>query len=373
MKKIGLITIYHVPNFGSVLQAYATQIVLEKMNMECHIINYEYPNEWHYSQGTKKQNFKSRIGHLLGIHPLHRRDNKLDLFKKRHFNFTKKYRNIDELRNADWNGYDILAVGSDQVWNSRFTLGDTVFMLSFAPEGMKRIAISSSFATKSIPNEFTDRYKKHLSKFKAISVRESNGIEIIKEQLQLTIEPSIVLDPTLLLSKEEWLDTVGRTCHKKGKKYILLYMLTYAFEPRPYIFNIIKELQKKDDYEVLALEGYTTAEKADGIKMIDKSDSSIFDFINLFANADIVVTSSFHGTAFAVNFGIPVISVVPDGNNDDRQSSLLRSLGLDKCIAINGSNNINLEPGYDIAKTDEKIRKMRKESLDWIYKNIFAE
>ena len=150
-------------------------------------------------------------------------------------------------------------------------------------------------------------------------------------------------------------------------------MLTYAFEPRPYIFEIIKELQIQNDYDVIALEGYTPPQMANGIKMIDKRDSSISEFIDLFANADIVVTSSFHGTAFAVNFGIPVISVVPDGNNDDRQSSLLQSLGLDKCIAINGSNNINLEPGYDIAKTDEKIRKKRKESLDWIYKNIFAE
>lgn len=373
MKNIGLITIYQVPNFGSVLQAYATQIVLEKMGMQCKIINYNYPNEWHYSKGIAKESIRSKIGHFFGILPLHRKANKLIKFKEEHFNFTRLYKNYDELRNEDWSEYDIFAVGSDQVWNSRFTLGDTAFMLSFIPDNKRRISISSSFATESIPEGLVNKYKKHLQKFNAISVRESNGMDIIEKQLQLDIAPTLVPDPTLLLSKEEWISVVPSSKFKKKKEYILLYMLTYAFEPRPYIFEIIKELQKQNDYDVIALEGYTPPQMANGIKMIDKRDSSISEFIDLFANADIVVTSSFHGTAFAVNFGIPVISVVPEGNSDDRQSSLLKSLDLDNCIAINGSNNINIEPRYDIAKTNEKICRMRKESLDWIYRSIFTK
>ena len=94
----------------------------------------------------------------------------------------------------------------------------------------------------------------------------------------------------MLLSKEEWLETIPRSTFKKKKKYILLYMLTYAFEPRPYIFDILKHMQQQDDYDILALEGYTPKEDANGLEMIDKTDSSIPEFIDMFANADIVVT-----------------------------------------------------------------------------------
>lgn len=100
-------------------------------------------------------------------------------------------------------------------------------------------------------------------------------------------------------------------------------MLTYAFEPRPYIFDVLKYLKEQEDYDIIVLEGYTPITKACGLNMINKTDSSISEFIDLFANADVVVTSSFHGTAFAVNFGIPVISIVPGDKGDDRQSSLL--------------------------------------------------
>lgn len=369
-KKVGLITIYHVPNYGSVLQTYATQVLLEKLGMECHVINYKYPNEWHYMQGTPKQSLKSYIGHLFGINPRHRKANKLKQFKKEHFKFTSLYKNLDELRNADWSEYDMFAVGSDQVWKSQFTRSDSVFMLSFIPEEIYRISIASSFATKSIPEALRDKYKKYLSRFNAISVRERNGIDIIKDELQLDSTPEIVLDPTLLLSKEEWLSVIPRSSFKKKKKYILLYMLTYAFEPRPYIFEVLKHIKSQEDYDIIALEGYTPANRANGIEMIDKTDSSIQEFIDLFANADIVVTSSFHGTAFAVNFGTPLISVVPEGNSDDRQSTLLKSMELNDCIANSRLPIECIKYRYDKEKAIQNLNNLRRQSIAWIKKSI---
>ena len=368
--KIGLITIYHVPNFGSVLQTYATQVLLEKLGHECHIINYKYPNEWHHAQGTPRQSLKAKIGHLFGLKPAHRKTNKLIDFKKKYFNFTMLYKSLDELKKADWSSYDMFVVGSDQVWKSQFTRCDSAFMLSFIPDNKERISIASSFATKSIPDKFREKYKKHLSRFKAISVREQNGIDIINKELQLKCTPEVILDPTLILSKEEWLKTVPRSSFKKKKKYILLYMLTYAFEPRPYIFEVLKHLQSKEDYDIIALEGYTPAEKANGVVMIDKTDSSISEFIDFFANADIVVTSSFHGTAFAVNFGIPLISIVPDGDGDDRQSSFLRSVGLECCIAIVDTPIDHIKHYYDRKKTEENLTICRNKSIKWINDNI---
>ncbi len=369
-KRVGLITIYHVPNYGSVLQTYATQILLEKLGYECDIINYKYPNEYHHSLGRPKQSLKSKIGRLFGLSASHRKANKLESFKKKHFNFTELYSHLNELKSANWDKYDMFVVGSDQVWKSKYTLGDTAFLLSFVPDKKKRISIASSFATNSIPAEYRERYRKHLEKFNAISVREQNGINIIKNELQLDCTPEVVLDPTLLLSREEWLNTIPRSNFRKKKKYILLYMLTYAFEPRPYIFEVLKHLQSQDDYEIIALEGYTPAGQAQGIEMIDKTDSSIPEFIDLFANADVVVTSSFHGTAFAVNFGIPLVSIVPGDKGDDRQSSLLKTIGLDCCIANTKTEIKNIKYRYDKCKSLQNLENLRNNSINWVSKKM---
>ncbi|MBQ8543010.1 MAG: polysaccharide pyruvyl transferase family protein [Bacteroidaceae bacterium] len=366
MKKVGLITIYHVPNYGSVLQTYATQTLLEKLGCKCNIINYKYPNEYHYSLGRPKQSIKSKIGSLLGLSAGHRKANKLEAFKKKHFNFTKLYSHLNELKTANWEGYDMFVVGSDQVWKSKFTLGDTAFLLSFVPDYKKRVSIASSFATSSVPEEYRETYKRELEKFNAISVRENNGISIIKDELKLNKDVQVVLDPTLLLSKEDWLSAVPRSTFKKKKKYILLYMLTYAFEPRPYIFEVLKQLQSQEDYDIIALEGYTPKERANGIEMINKADSSIPEFIDLFANADVVVTSSFHGTAFAVNFGIPLISIVPGDKGDDRQSSFLKNVGLNGCIATAGTAIDNINYRYAPKKAEENLAELRRKSIEWI-------
>ena len=369
-RKAGLITIYHVPNYGSVLQTFATQRLLEKLGYECDIINYKYPNEYHHSLGRQKPSLKSKIGRIFGLSAHHRKANKLECFKKRHFNFTKLYSHLNELRTADWESYDMFVVGSDQVWKSKFTLGDTAFLLSFVPDDKKRVSIASSFATSSVPEEYREIYKRELEKFSAISVRENNGVSIIKDELKLNKEVQVVLDPTLLLSKEDWLSAVPRSTFKKKKKYILLYMLTYAFEPRPYIFEVLKQLQSQEDYDIIALEGYTPKERANGIEMINKADSSIPEFINLFANADVVVTSSFHGTAFAVNFGIPLISIVPDDKGDDRQSSFLKNVGLNGCIATTETPVDCINCFYDHKDVKRNLSELRNKSINWIKENL---
>lgn len=368
--KVGLITIYHVPNFGSVLQTYATQEVLRKLGYECVVLQYQYPNEWHYAQGRVRPSLKSRIGRLLGLKPTHRKANKLEKFRRKFFNFSRPYSDLDAMKTEDWNEYHAVVVGSDQVWKPQFTLGDSAFLLSFLPDDKYRISIASSFASKSVPEQFRDKYKEYLSKFNAISVREQNGIDIINNELKINCNPTIVLDPTLLLSREEWLKAIPRSTFKKKKKYILFYMLAYAFEPRPYIFEVLKYLQTQDDYEILALEGYTTPDKACGVEMIDKRDSSIPEFIDLFANADVVVTSSFHGTAFAVNFGIPLISVVPNGNSDDRQSSFLKNVGLENCIATVDIPIGDIRYNYNTVAIQNKLQALRDNSIDWIKNHI---
>ena len=365
MEKIGLITIWNVPNYGSVLQAYATQVLIEKQGYKCDIINYHYPNRWHYQQGLRKPSIIGKIGRLFGIKPAHRKYNKLARFRKRNFHFSRKYDSLDALKGEDWSDYSVIAVGSDQVWNYKFTKADSAFMLSFVPNSVKRISIASSFAVDSIPLDLRQKYKDELQKFSALSIREKNAFKIMHDELDIASNVQLLLDPTLLIDKHQWIKLVNKSKYST-KKYILLYMLTYAFDPRSCVFEILKYYQDKLGYDIYVLEGYVKIKNVSGLRVKDMTDSGINDFLDLFNNAELVVTSSFHGTAFAVNFGKPLVSVVPPNKEDDRQTTLLTALGLEHCI-VNANSSLNdVNPYYDVNKTLEALEIMRQNAKAWL-------
>ena len=144
-------------------------------------------------------------------------------------------------------------------------------------------------------------------------------------------------------------------------------MLTYAFEPRPYIFDVLKFYQEKFGYDIYALEGYNDAKQVKGLRIVDKTDSSLSEFIDLFANADLVVTSSFHGTAFAINFGVPLVSIVPnDLNSDDRQLTLLKKLNLEKCCATTSTPIQDIDARYNSELISNNLSLFRERSIAWL-------
>lgn len=364
MKKVLLVTIFKVPNFGSVLQAYATQQILEQNGCECHVLNYDHLYSEHSRQhGIKPKSWKSKLAYQLGLFPYHRKEKKLSKFVDQHLNVTTHYDSLAEIARAEGRGYDYYIVGSDQVWNSRFTFCDPVFLLNFidtSETSNKCISIASSFACKKLDEKYEQKYKDGIEKFKSLSVREINGIKILNK-LGRT-DGKLLLDPTLLLSKDQWGQLSTNRC--LGKRYILLYMLTYAFEPRPYIYDVLKVYQNKMKCKIIVLEGYREFENTD-LEFEDATDSSISDFVDYFMHASLVVTTSFHGTAFALNFGVPLISVVPNGG-DDRQCALLEQLNL-KCCTLRVNDDINrVNPFYDANAEQNKLQEIREDGLQWI-------
>lgn len=367
MKRVALLTIFQVPNYGSVLQAYATQRVLEKLGCQCDVINYRYPNHWHYAQGLPKRSLKAKIAGLLGVKPAHRKANKLKKFIKEKLHLTREYADFADLRREDWlKKYDLVAVGSDQVWNTRFNKGDAAFVLSFLPDEMRRISIASSFACRNLDDRFRSHFYRHLSKFNFLSVREENGRDIIFELFKGEKEADVLLDPTLLLDKEEWLELLpGNMPHpNKGRKYILLYGLYYSFEPRPMIFELVKKYKELLKCDVIVLEGAPRAIDNCGFDFINAMDSSVEEFLNLFKCADFVVTSSFHGTAFAMNMECPLISVVPD-SGDDRISTLLAKVGCSE-RGIRTSDDLPDVPLDVSTRCHEALPALRKHALRWL-------
>ena len=368
--KLGLITIYNVPNFGSVLQAYATQYILEQLGHECNIIKYRYPNE---RQRVVKKNLKMRLYSLtskLGLVPQQRKSNKLNKFRAENYNFTKSYNSLEDLIEENWNDYDGFVVGSDQVWNTRYTKGEPAFLLSFVPDGKKRFSIASSFASDKLPREYIEQFKSNLQRFDAISVREEEGKTIITKQLCIEQNVFVCLDPTLLLSRDQWRLLTQRRKSKISQPYILYYMWAYAFEPRPYINKVVKYFKEKTGINtIIALEG---APKTDieGIKYENKESSTISEFIDLFANASLVITSSFHGTAFAINMNIPLVSIVPGDRKDSRQSFFLKSVGADNCIVRVGQGLDTINPNYNNELISDNLKNLRKKNMEWLKAHI---
>lgn len=349
---------HKVLNYGSVLQAYATLKVIQEMGYDCELIDYIYPNDYQFERGTPKRSLFSYLRILIRNYAWYRRRRKLKEFWSEEFSLSANYKNHAAIFEKP-PVYDIYITGSDQVWNPRFMKGDAAFLLGFTPLGAKRIAFSSSFACKELDDSVKEIYKELLSRYAHISTREKGGSQLIEELLGKKVP--VTLDPTLLLNAEEWKTLASKKKNNfANRQYILFYFLGYAFDPRPYIYDLLHYVQTETQLEIIS---FSVLPK-DFNKVTIVADASPYDYLYLFENASYVITSSFHGTAFAANFGIPLYSVVKSkSSDDDRQSTLLNALGIDNCIVPVNTDFTLLNPGYDKEKEQKKLQEIRMGSL----------
>ncbi|MFD2742979.1 MULTISPECIES: polysaccharide pyruvyl transferase family protein [Sphingobacterium] len=365
--KVGLLTMHKVINYGSFLQAYATQTIIGSLGYVCEIIDYKYPNQWQHDRGSIRRGKLKRLIHQLvkpfGLISEHRKEKKIIDAMNRYYNLSVvAYNSPEEIKSAPPE-YDIYLTGSDQTWNARFTKGDPTFLLGFVSNGGRKVSFSSSLASNKIEEQYINLFKELLSEYDAISVRENNGVRLVESLASRT--PPVTLDPTLVLTKEDWKvlsKSISTRLHREN--YILFYMLSYAFEPRPYIYQLLKYWQEQTGLIVLS---FTKIPAEYEIRYIYCGDSGIPEYLHYFEHANYVVTSSFHGTAFAVNFGIPLLSVVSSANSgDDRQSSFLTKVKLTNCIVPIGSEFDRLNPVYDEIVAWDQLNFLRKESLNYL-------
>lgn len=366
-------TIFQVPNYGSVLQAFATQTVLEGLGYECAVINYRYPNSWHlrnhYSLAFRLRWWLRDKLIRFKLKSPQKHAEAIDNFRRKYLNLTREYSDLKALEAADWGPYKAVITGSDQVWNHRFLKGDKAFMLSFVNDPTRKISIASSFAAAKVPEPFTDYYRHFLSRYKAISVREKSGMDIIKNQLFLGIEPQVLLDPAMLMTAQQWDAALGLADKAKDEDYILVYILDYAFNPYPKVYDVIREMRRRLGCRVIAVGEWKMPEGGD---ISVEPDASPERFVELIRGARCVITSSFHGTAFALNYGRPLVPIVPT-THDDRQSSLLQALGLERLTVTNETPVENICPDYDSRATLERLNKTRASNIAWISEALKAD
>lgn len=372
MKTIGIITIHKVYNYGSILQAFALQTVCERLGFQVEIIDYRFPNAFHFAKmecESHKKNVKAFILKLCYGLALYKQHRAIDCFVSQYLHLSeRKYASPDELK-ASPPQYDIYMTGSDQVWNPRYCYGDPSFLLHFVPAGRGKIAYAASIGNVIAEKSIADEYKKLLAEYQAISVRELSSRFLLQKLIHKDVP--VVLDPTLLLSPSEWAKLMRKP--QQQEKYILCYYLNYSFDPYPYVDQLTTYLHEQTGYKIVRI--VRPPERLLNRKMNFRVGLAVGDFLSLIAGASLVVTTSFHGTAFALNFSVPLFSVVAhrDGT-DSRQISLLESVGLGaRVLALGDPYPTKEQLPCDYGAAQKKLELLRKDSLAFLKNSLNVE
>lgn len=374
MKSIGIITIHKINNYGSVLQAYALQKVCEDLGYKVEIIDYAFPNKFHqnnkYSTASDTQPNEPKWIKALFAKALVRQHKGIRLFIDKYQNLSSnKYHKVEDFT-ANPPAYDVYITGSDQLWSPRHCNGDPAFMLYFAPDNALKISYAASIGSNAIPEELKNAYIGLLSRYKHISVRENTGADVIRSLINK--KATVVLDPTLLLNKDEW-NKIATPKRLVKKKYILCYFLNYTFNAFPYVDELARDMQKQTGYEIVRVA--RPPHKLSFINTTYQIGASPEEFLALVRDAEIVLTTSFHGTAFAVNYGKPVFTVVQDRNaSDSRQVSLMHNLGLDKqVLSIKDKFPTASDANYNVDNEQTVLNRLRLDSKLYLEKALKDE
>lgn len=372
MKTVGIITIHKIENYGSVLQAYALQRQCELLGYDVKVIDYQYPNKFQKAQPANIEpdsiiTTKQKILKYLYAIQILLHNHRIRGFSKRHHNLTDRcYLSPDDIL-TNPPKFDIYLTGSDQVWNSHFCKGDPTFLLHFAPDDANKVSYGSSFGSSGFNDKYKDLYIKLLSRYSSLSVREAAGIHIINNLIHK--ESKVVLDPTLLLGPSEW-NKIATPRRVIKEKYILCYFLNYAFDAYPYVDELADHFQKITGYKIVRVG--KPPKKIYGFNTKFVVEASPESFIALFRDAEMVLTTSFHGTAFSVNYGKPFISVIGSKDTkDSRVVDFLKLLNLEsQQLVMNETLPLVEKIYYDVVRTQESLNDLRKASIEYLSKSL---
>lgn len=299
--KIGIFTIIDNNNYGNRLQNYAVQEFLKKGKIVSQTLNNDaYTN-------SKKLYFLRKI--KWNLKKMRQKSNinleRLTSFKK--FNESINYFNRTITSYSRLNVFDYVVVGSDQVWNPNFGRLRDADLLCFVKQ-KKRIAFSASFGVDGIPDKMKKKVGKALKKFKAISVREDAGKKIVEELTGRT-DVEVLIDPTMLLTADEWDKVSKKPTMLKTDKYILNYFLGNLSDERR---NEINRVAKENSCEV--------------INILDKEspfyECGPSEFLYLEKNAFLICTDSFHSSVFGILYNTPFLVFEREDNNASMNSRL---------------------------------------------------
>lgn len=361
--KIAVITMHAVKNYGSVLQTYATQTILQRMGLDVEIIDYvrEKNLDENLLDTWTKNDFGIRktVKKAVLLPTVKRWKEVFGGYLEQEINLSK-YRYTSQ-RDFDEHPVvaDIYCTGSDQVWNSGWNNGiELPFFLTFAPDNSKKIALAASIGTTSVGQQEAEQIVPLLEKYTSISLREKSAMNVLKD---IGIENTqFCLDPTLLLSCADWMQYA--VFPKFKDPYVLVYQLNHDPE-----FDAFAETFTKQK----GLKLYRICTRYDQVRLPGKPIvlPEVRELLGWFIKAEYIITNSFHATAFSINLNKQFISIYPD-QYTSRISDVLTLFGLESRHPSSYDQfNIADQPiVYEIV--NEILERERENSLQVIWRMI---
>ena len=345
--RAGIVTFHKADNYGAVLQAYALQKKLTDLGVDSDFLEFDAPDR-------KAEPFDgpARKGPPAFVERLREagkaRTALFDEFRRRYLRCSAPPRGerAGELNDL----YDVFLAGSDQIWNLRLPEADARYFLPFAtPE--KRVSYAASFGMDKIPDNLRDWYAERLAGFRAISVREERGRELVQELTGR--DCTVCLDPVLLLDRADW---QALTVPCGDKPYLFLYMVGYDSG----LAARAKHEAEEQGLELrTAMAGFIPQYGFTAWSGVD-----VEQWLSLIYGCDGVFTNSFHCTAFAMLFGRPVMTALLQDGLARRNRRLVELLRLGGAESEGELADISAD---DFAL---RIRDRKRESLNYLRKSL---
>lgn len=369
--KIGIVThnIHH--GYGGTLQAFALQTVLRKLGHEPVTLRSltTYTKEPIKSMLDNKlrRAVKLLIGRDVSItHKQHEYVcQESERFVKKHINVTPLNRTKEDFRRSALNEHcEAFIVGSDQIWRKRYPFLYNTFLDFTEGMNVKRLTYAASFAIDDweFTPEQTERMKQLAKSFDAVSVREASGVNLCKEHLNRP-DAKHVLDPTLMLDKEEYIKTV----EEAGEEVTENGMFTYILDKTPEKEAFVNSIADKANLHRFECD----PQLSPSYKNVRRNPKAciyppITKWLRCFMDAKMVVTDSFHGTAFSIIFNIPFYVILNKQRGASRFISMLNLFGLSDRI-VNSLDEVDVNKEISWEKVNSIKKTWQERSLEFLF------
>lgn len=295
--RIGIITWFRYENYGTKLQAIALQSYLRSLGHDVQLIDFPVPDP---PRPHKKKKFLNRVYGRLNYmmlqyarkrysDPLAMKSLRMKQVINEQCIVTEPIKNDEDYINI-CNQFDLIICGSDQIWNPNWH--HPYYYADFPEIKAKKISYAPSIGIREIPEDKKELIYESLKSFSMITVRENRAASLLESIIGY--KPQKVLDPTMLITKEQWIDLFGLKTNEK-QQYLLCYFLSDNKNHWKAARRLARE--KHMTIRIIPQMGFSYFYK--GEKYLD---AGVKEFLDLILNADYVLTDSFHGTVFSLLF-----------------------------------------------------------------------
>lgn len=356
------VTYQNAINYGAILQAYALQQQLHKLGIDDELLDLKRTHRVFNKVEFNKHmpgNIYSNMLNVWHILQTQKRMKRFREFVETNIRTTRHYRTFEEvIQNPPV--ADVYITGSDQTFNTNSGVIPCNF-LKFGNMDTKRISYAASMGRPAVEDKYLDDFITAIKTYSFLSVREQHAADYISKMSGVPCLANI--DPTLLLSKEEWSKLASTSKPSPGierEKYILVYQLL----ENPLLNNAVKKIKKETGLKTKVINPYACC-RVKGDVII--RDAGPLEFLGLYRDAEYVLTTSFHGTCFSILFQKPFFSFIRK-TGETRINGILKKLNLGDRIITDTSRMTSNKIHYD--SVNEIIEMERKRTIEYLVKAL---